>query len=128
MIFGGGRSDFWWWLVIVVLVFGGNWQMVEHNSMSSLAERLRDNPPVKQYRIGEVAHFSGLSRQTVHNYTVMGLIREHDWTAGGHRLYDESVFNILARIDRLKGSRTLREIRSLLHEQVVHGRISNGVT
>ena len=86
--------------------------------MSALAEKLLKHPPVKRYRIGEVAEFSGLSRQTVHNYTIMGLIQEQEWTAGGHRLYDESVFETLARIDSLKVSRTLREIRDILdHER-----------
>ena len=85
--------------------------------MTSLSERLKNNPPVKRFRIGEVARFSGLSRQTVHNYTIMGLINEHEWTEGGHRLYDESVFYTLARIDRLKDTRTLREIRSILERE-----------
>lgn len=85
--------------------------------MTSLAERLRDNPPIKHYRIGDVARFSGLSRQTVHNYTIMGLIREEEWTEGGHRLYSESVFQTLARIDQLKNIRTLREIRQIIAQE-----------
>jgi hypothetical protein len=84
-----------------------------------LAERLISNPPVKQFRIGEVASYSGLSRQTVHNYTVMGLIRERNWTQGGHRLYGEEVFVILSRIELLKNSQTLREIRLLLDSEGV---------
>lgn len=88
---------------------------------TALAEKLRVAPPVKHYRIGEVARYSGLSRQTVHNYTIMGLIREAEWTAGGHRLYDESVFVELARIEELKQQMTLRDIRLMLdrerHEQ-----------
>lgn len=82
--------------------------------MSTLAERLRSQPPVKLYRIGEISRFCGLSRQTVHNYTVMGLIRESDWSGGGHRLYDESVFSRLVRIEELKNDKTLREIRIIL--------------
>ena len=85
--------------------------------MSSLAERLKVHPPVKRYRIGEVAMYSGLSRQTVHNYTIMGLIREGQWTPGGHRLYDESVFERLARIEKLKETKTLREIRVLMDQE-----------
>ena len=81
--------------------------------MRRLSEKLKKRPPVKQYRIGEVAQYSGLSRQTVHNYTIMGLINESKWTDGGHRLYDESVFEVLARIDELKQTQTLREIRQL---------------
>jgi hypothetical protein len=80
----------------------------------SLADRLRLAPPVKQYRIGEVARYSGLSRQTVHNYTIMGLICESEWTPGGHRLYDEMVFEALVHIETLKQTHTLREIREML--------------
>ena len=78
---------------------------------TTVAEKLKLHPPVKQYRIGEVARYSGLSRQTVHNYTIMGLIRECEWTPGGHRLYGEAVFGDLVRIEELKRSLTLREIR-----------------
>ena len=85
--------------------------------MNQIAERLKRVPPIKQYRIGEIAEFTGLSRQTVHNYTVMGLIRERNRTSGGHRLYDESVFETLLQIEELRTSRTLREIRSFLDLQ-----------
>ncbi len=70
--------------------------------------------PPKLYRIGEVVDYSGLSRQTIHNYTTMGLIHESRWTRGGHRLYDESVFTRLDHIERLKHSqKSMREIRQL---------------
>ncbi len=74
----------------------------------------RFKPPRKLYRIGEVIQYTGLSRQTVHNYTTMGLICESEWTPGGHRLYDESVFEQLAVIEELKRTRTLRQIASIL--------------
>ena len=61
--------------------------------------------PPKFYRIGEVVDFSGLSRQTIHNYTTMGLLPESRWTAGGHRLYDESTFERLNKIAELKAQR-----------------------
>jgi DNA-binding transcriptional MerR regulator len=82
-----------------------------------VAERLKSHPPIKQFRIGEVARFSGLSRQTVHNYTIMGLISESEWTEGGHRLYGETVFETLVRIEQLKQVHTLREIRELLDRE-----------
>jgi hypothetical protein len=66
--------------------------------------RRRPRPP-KLYRIGEVVDYAGLSRQTIHNYTTMGLIRESNWTQGGHRLYDESVFDRLETIARLKSEK-----------------------
>jgi len=68
--------------------------------------------PPKLYRIGEIVEYSGVSRQTIHNYTIMGLLRESRWTAGGHRLYDESAFERLDKIAELKSqSRSLGEIR-----------------
>ena len=78
-------------------------------------------PPRKLYRIGEVIRYTGLSRQTVHNYTTMGLISECEWTAGGHRLYDESVFERLALIEQLKRTRTLRQVAAMLSAGVVSG-------
>lgn len=68
----------------------------------------------KLFRIGEVMRYSGLSRQTVHNYTVLGLITEQERTEGGHRLYSEEVFDRLERIRELRKTRTLREIRRIL--------------
>ncbi len=85
--------------------------------MEDVVKRLKNFQPVKHYRIGEVVKFSGLSRQTVHNYTIMGLIREIDRTDGGHRLYPEAVFGVLARIEEMKRSMTLREIREKLMEE-----------
>jgi len=72
----------------------------------------RQTRPPKLYRIGEVVEYSGMSRQTIHNYTTMGLLRELRWTDGGHRLYDESVFDRLDEIAELKTRRkSLRDIR-----------------
>jgi len=73
--------------------------------------------PVKLYRIGELVHYTPFSRQTIHNYTIMGLIREAQWTEGGHRLYDESVFEKLSRIIELKKTKTLWEIRQILNKE-----------
>ena len=73
--------------------------------------------PVKRYRIGELVRYSPFSRQTIHNYTIMGLIREAEWTEGGHRLYDESVFERLSRIMELKKTKSLTEIRRILSEE-----------
>jgi DNA-binding transcriptional MerR regulator len=64
--------------------------------------------------MGEVIRFSGLSRQTLHNYTVFGLIREEERTPAGYRLYGEEVFERLRRIRELQPRRTLREIKEIL--------------
>jgi len=73
--------------------------------------------PAKRYRIGELVRYTPFSRQTIHNYTIMGLIREVEWTEGGHRLYDESVFQRLSRIIELQKSKTLCEIRQILSKE-----------
>ena len=70
--------------------------------------------PAKLYRIGELVQCTPFSRQTIHNYTIMGLIREAEWTEGGHRLYDESVFRRLSQIIELKKTKTLEEIKQIL--------------
>jgi len=70
--------------------------------------------PVKLYRIGEVVRYTPFTRQTIHNYTTMGLIQEIDWTEGGHRLYDESVFERLKVILELRKTKSLVEIRKIL--------------
>ncbi|MBU1864651.1 MAG: MerR family transcriptional regulator [Candidatus Omnitrophica bacterium] len=72
----------------------------------------------KLYKIGEVMHYSGLSRQTLHNYTLAGLIVEARRTESGHRLYDESVFDRLEKIKQLQEQHyTLMQIKKLLEKE-----------
>ena len=73
--------------------------------------------PRKLYKIGEVMQYTGLSRQTVHNYTVMGLISEAERTRSGHRLYGEDVFERLRRIKALQEFMTLQEIKAHLEHE-----------
>jgi DNA-binding transcriptional MerR regulator len=47
----------------------------------------------------------------------MGLIREAEWTPGGHRLYDETVFPRISQISALKETKSMQEIQRLLGEQ-----------
>ena len=82
--------------------------------------------PVKLYRIGDLVRYTPLSRQTIHNYTIMGLIHEAGWTEGGHRLYDESVFEKLSKIVELKKTKTLSEIRRILSGQQTGGQNLEG--
>ncbi|MBA7638138.1 hypothetical protein ES703_45791 [subsurface metagenome] len=90
--------------------------------MQPEVKNLTFQAPVKLYRIGELVHYSPFSRQTIHNYTTMGLIREAQWTEGGHRLYDESVFERLTKIIELKKTKNLWEIRRILNRQEVAGK------
>ena len=85
--------------------------------MQSQVKNVKLEIPAKLYRIGELARYTPFSRQTIHNYTTMGLISEKEWTDGGHRLYDESVFERLSRIIQLRKTRSLSEIRRILSKE-----------
>jgi DNA-binding transcriptional MerR regulator len=68
-------------------------------------------PPRKLWKIGEIARHMNLSRQTIHNYTILGLITEEGRTESGHRLYGDGVWKELAEIERLKeAGKSLNEI------------------
>ena len=73
--------------------------------------------PPKLYKIGEVMRYSGVSRQTVHNYTNLGLISEVERTESGHRLYGEAVFERLKQIAALKREHTIAEVMEILARQ-----------
>ncbi|MGE3165715.1 MAG: MerR family DNA-binding transcriptional regulator [Planctomycetota bacterium] len=79
-------------------------------------EHARKQARVKLYKIGEVMDFTGLSRQTIHNYTMLGLITEDARTRSGHRLYSEAVFERLERIQELKETMSLKDVRVALEE------------
>ncbi len=69
----------------------------------------------KLYKMGEVMEYTGLSRQTIHNYTLAGLIEERKRTPSGHRLYEDSVFERLDQIKALQRKNyTLAQIKKLL--------------
>lgn len=90
--------------------------------MQRKAKNRKFQVPAKLYRIGELVRYTPFSRQTIHNYTIMGLIREAEWTQGGHRLYDEAVFERLSRILALKKTKTLWQIRRILNEEATGSR------
>lgn len=74
--------------------------------------------PEKLYKMGEIISATGLSRQTLHNYTVAGLISESKRTPSGHRLYHEDVFDRLDKIKVLKGKNyTLTQIKKIFEQK-----------
>ena len=85
--------------------------------MENQTQTQRFAVPAKLYRIGELVRYTPFSRQTIHNYTIMGLIQESEWTQGGHRLYDETVFARLSRILELRKTMTLTQIQKILHAE-----------
>ena len=100
----------------------GKARSTRQNSGESSTQSSRPRrPPPKLYKIGEVMQYSGLSRQTIHNYTMLGLITEEARTPSGHRLYGEAVFERLARIQDLKARMSLKEVREALSENPERG-------
>lgn len=85
-------------------------------------------PPLRKlYRIGEIMQYTELSRQTIHNYTVLGLITEVDRTEGNQRLYAEETFARLERVEQLKKQgKTLREIREIIDVEYAASRKAGG--
>ena len=59
------------------------WEVVATMEPKLDMETLR--VPAKLYRIGELVGYTPFSRQTIHNYTIMGLIHKAEWTEGGQR-------------------------------------------
>jgi DNA-binding transcriptional MerR regulator len=82
-----------------------------------MEERKQLMIPRKLYKIGEIMRYTGLSRQTIHNYTTLGLITEEERTESGHRLYGEDVFARIERIKDLRRRNTLREIIQILKQE-----------
>ena len=78
---------------------------------------MAEKRPVKLYKIGELMEFTGLSRQTIHNYTMLGLIKPARRTKAGHRLYAEETFELLEKIGSLKRDHTLSAIRELMQKE-----------
>jgi DNA-binding transcriptional MerR regulator len=69
----------------------------------------------KLFRVGEIIEYTELSRQTIHLYTQMQLIKEKRRTLSGYRLYDEEVFAVIEFIKKnKKQGKTLLEIKNIL--------------
>lgn len=58
--------------------------------------------PKRLWKVGDLIRATGLTRQTLHTYTLLGLITEDERTPAGHRLFGDAVFARLRRIDALK--------------------------
>ena len=61
-------------------------------------------PPRKLYSSGEVVRASGISRQVLHNYTVLGLLQPVEVTDTNRRYYDERVFGRIRLVRRMLAS------------------------
>lgn len=78
--------------------------------------RLKGVPP-KLYKVGDVSRATGLSRQTIHNYTQAGLIHAAERTPTGHRLYGEDTFARLYRVKLYRIHHTMEEVKAKIDEE-----------
>ncbi len=75
-------------------------------------------PASKLYSPGEVVRASDVSRQVLHNYTVLGLLQPAEVTETNRRYYDERVFRRLQLIKRmLTSGYTLGDLREVFRWQ-----------
>ena len=71
-------------------------------------------PKVKLYSAREVSEHAGISRQVLHNYTVMGLLAPAKRTPTNRLYFDGSVFRRIELIRRmLRSGYTLQALREL---------------
>ncbi len=66
------------------------------------------------YKVNEISKLTGLSRQQIHNYTQLGLIKESYRTDSGHRLYSKETIDRIFLIEMLKRHRTLNEVKEFI--------------
>ena len=67
---------------------------------------------VKLLKAGELARMTGLTRQSLHQYVLLGLLSPVDTTKGGQRLFNEQALDRVKLIRELIAcGYTLRDIR-----------------
>lgn len=67
---------------------------------------------VEPLKIGALARRTGLTRQAIHHYVQLGLIRPALHTRGGQRLFDEEAIRRIALVRKLRDSGyTLQALR-----------------
>ncbi len=70
--------------------------------------------PPGVYKVGEFARLTGMTRSTVHQYILIGLLMPVGRTVGGQRLYNEESLGRIKRIRDMQGDGlTLGEIKRL---------------
>lgn len=65
----------------------------------------------------DLSERSGLSRETLSHYLLLGLIAEEARTPSGRCLFAPDVLEDLADIEAMKADRTLKEIRETLEQR-----------
>jgi DNA-binding transcriptional MerR regulator len=77
-----------------------------------VAETAQSKPAVKLLKAGALARLTGLTRQSLHQYVLLGLLTPIEQTRGGQRLFNEdAVARVKLIHDLCEAGYTLRDIR-----------------
>lgn len=87
------------------------------NVIKSVVEYKLGNSVNIYYKVNEICKLTGLSRQQVHNYTQLGLIREAYRSKSGHRFYTKETIDRIFLIEMLKRHRTLKEVKEIIQDK-----------
>jgi DNA-binding transcriptional MerR regulator len=86
---------------------------------------VKSGPPPQTFKVGDLMRITGLSRQTIHNYTMLGLIHPMERTESGHRLYGEDAYRRLQKVIMLRIHRTMEEVKQEIDKEFGPGPSAN---
>ena len=71
-------------------------------------------PRKKLYKAGELSRRTGLTRQALHQYVLMGLLEPDDVTKGGQRLFSDKAEDLVKLIRRMcENGYTLKDVKDI---------------
>ncbi|MEI6233108.1 MAG: MerR family transcriptional regulator [Planctomycetota bacterium] len=89
------------------------------NDVGAPVEETRLPVPVKRlYKAGELSRRTGLTRQALHQYVLMGLLEPDDVTKGGQRLFSDRAEALVKLIRNMcDNGYTLKDVKDIFIKQ-----------
>ena len=79
-----------------------------------LSDQTAALPAKKLYKAGELSRRTGLTRQALHQYVLMGLLEPEDVTKGGQRLFSDKAEDLVKLIRRMcENGYTLKDVKDI---------------
>lgn len=87
----------------------------ELETRAQSAEEMPSTMPLKRlYKAGELSRRTGLTRQALHQYVLMGLLEPDDVTKGGQRLFSDRAEALVKLIRRMcENGYTLKDVKDI---------------
>ena len=87
----------------------------ETDSVAVSIEKAPAPMPVKRlYKAGELSRRTGLTRQALHQYVLMGLLEPDDVTKGGQRLFSDKAEALVKLIRKMcENGYTLKDVKDI---------------